>query len=180
MKFNIVRTDIAFPVLAAFWDAVREFLFRCLDGMGNDDKRAWRRFWHRVKGMEAGEVIEIEMTFPRNPKFHRKFFALLNVGFDAWQPNRKRKSYKGKAMQKNFEQFREDVTILAGWYEQTFNIRGEMVLRAKSVSFTKMDDAEFEKLYSAIIDVLLRDVCANYKTHEEIERVVDNIIAFHG
>jgi hypothetical protein len=176
-KINICRTNIEMPA-ANVLEGVRAFLFGTLDGASQDDKKSWRRFWRRMIGMEPGEMALVEMTIPRNTKFHRKYFALLNLGFDSWEPDRKRKSYKGREVAKNFEQFREDITILAGYYVQTFDLRGRMTLKAQSISFANMDDVEFERLYSAVVDVLLREVCKNYKNREEIDRVVHQIVGF--
>ena len=157
---------------------IRRFLFECIRGTNPDEDRAWKRIWKRITSFEPGEISFLEFVIPRNPKFHRKLFALLDVGFEAWEPNRVRKSYKGRAMEKNREQFREDITIMAGFYEQTFDLKGRMVIRAKSISFAKMDDAEFELLYSAVIDVLLREVCTTYKNRAELDSVVERVIGF--
>jgi len=35
---------------------------------------------------KLGAVLEAEFRQLRNPAFHRKFFALLNLGFDYWEP----------------------------------------------------------------------------------------------
>ncbi len=35
---------------------------------------------------KLGAVLEAEFSQLRNPAFHRKFFALLNLGFDYWEP----------------------------------------------------------------------------------------------
>lgn len=176
-KMTICRTDMEMPS-ASVLEGVRSFLFGAVDGASSDDRKAWRSFWRRIFNLSPGEIAQAEMTIPRNGKFHRKFFALLTVGFDAWEPDRKRKSYKGRVVAKNFEQFREDITILAGYYEQTFDLRGRLKLKAKSISFANMDDVEFELLYSAVVDVLLREVCRNYKNREEIDRVVNQMVGF--
>jgi hypothetical protein len=104
--------------------------------------------------------------------------ALLNVGFDMWEPKRKRKSYKGMPIEKNFDQFREDITILAGFYEQTFNLKGEMKMRAKSISFANMEDDEFSELYEAVLTVLLREVCTKYAGRDELDAVVNRVMDF--
>lgn len=176
-KITIMRTGMALPDGKAL-DGARDLLFKALDGFNRDDKKAWRRFWKRFFGLEAGEMAVVEMVFPRNPKFHRKFFALLNVGFDAWEPPRKRRTYKGMPVQKNFEQFREDVTIAAGFYDQTFDLSGRLRLKAKSIRFSGMDDAEFERVYSAVADVLLAGVLVRYAGREELDSVVDQIMGF--
>jgi len=177
-KLTIARTDAAMPSGTAL-DGVRSFLFGVLDGFGQDDKKAWRRFWKRVTQAEPGEMFNLEAVFPRNPKFHRKMFALLTVGFDCWEPDRKKFAYDGRPIEKNFERFREQVLILAGHYDQVFSLRGDkMELVAKSISYASMDDAEFEVLYSAVIDVLLREVCTRYAGREELESVADQVLRF--
>lgn len=176
-KVATTRTNTPLPSDAEL-TFVRQFLFECIRGTNQDEDRAWKRMWKRMIGLESGEISFWEFFIPRNPKFHRKFFALLDVGFDSWQPERKHKSHKGMAVEKNREQFREDITIAAGFYEQTFDLKGRMRIRAKSISFAKMDDAEFEKLYDAVVTVLLREVLHRYKNRAELDSVVERIIGF--
>lgn len=149
-----------------------------LKGMSDRDQLAYNRFRSRLKNAEPGEVIEIEAKLPRNSRFHRKFFALLNLGFEHWEPGRKHKQYKGMPVAKNFDHFRSDILILSGFYEQTFNIDGEFRLSAKSISFSAMDEAEFEKVYSAVATVLLEKVFVNYKNRSELDDVVDKVLGF--
>ncbi|MEE7652697.1 DUF1367 family protein, partial [Raoultella planticola] len=33
-----------------------------------------------------GAVLEADYKLVRNPAFHRRYFALLNLGFDYWEP----------------------------------------------------------------------------------------------
>lgn len=177
-KLTIMRTVAAMPTGEAL-NPVREFLFGVLDGFGKDDKAMWRRFWKRVTNAEAGELFNIEAVFPRNPKFHRKMFALLSVGFESWEPDRKRFNYNGRPIEKNFDRFREQVLIMSGHYNQVFSLRGDkMELVAKSISYSAIDDAEFEIIYSAVIDVLLREVCARYAGRAELEAVADQFMRF--
>ena len=35
---------------------------------------------------KLGAVLEADFRQLRNPAFHRKFFALLNLGFEYWEP----------------------------------------------------------------------------------------------
>lgn len=176
-KIQILRTNQAMPDAEGLKGA-RALLFGALDGMGESAKKAWRRFWKRMIALEPGEIAQVEVEIPRNPKFLRKFFALLKVGFDAWEPARKHKTYKGKPITKNFERFRSDVLILAGFYEQTFDLKGRMCVEAKSISFANMEEPEFEKVYSAVADVLLREVLTRYKGREELDSVVNEILSF--
>lgn len=159
---------------------VSAFLFKLLDGMGDESRKCWRKFWKRMVRMDAGELIDVNMVFVRNPIFHRKFFALLNLGFESWEAGRTHKTYKGEPVRKSFERFREDVLILAGHYEQTFRLDGTMTLSAKSISFASIDDVEFERIYSAVADVLLEKVLTRYANREDLDRVVNEILRFVG
>jgi len=149
-----------------------------VDGMAMDDKADWAKFWQTIKRMEPGEIIKFSFKKMRNGKFHRKFFALLNFAFDAWEPNRQRKTYKGIPVAKNFDRFRKDVIIQAGFYEQTFNLDGEMKLEAQSISFANMDDLEFERVYSAVADVILQKVLISYNGREELDAVIETMMRF--
>lgn len=149
-----------------------------LRGMSERDQVAYTRFKSRLKNAEAGEVIEIEAKLPRNSVFHRKFFALLNLGFEHWESSRKHKTYKGKPVTKSFDSFREEVLILAGFFEQTFTLKGDLKLEAKSIKFARMEQPEFEELYSKTIDVLLEHVFINYKDRAEVDEVIEKIMRF--
>lgn len=125
--------------------------------------------------LKLGASVRATVVQPRNIKFHRKLFALLNIAFDAWEPGELR--YKGEPVQKQFEQFRNDVTILAGYYESSINLRGEVRLTAKSISFASMDEEEFGALYSSIINVVLAKILTNY-SRDDLDTVVENVLRF--
>jgi hypothetical protein len=177
-EINIVKTTDR-----TLTEKERMFLYQNLfggyvDGLGDVDKADWKKLWETIKGLEQGEIIKISFKKVRNGKFHRRFFALLNFAFDAWDPDRQRKSYKGMPVTKNFDRFRKDVTIQAGFYEQTFNLDGEMRLEALSISFASMDDLEFEKVYSAVLDVILQKVLITYKDRDELDAVIEEAMRF--
>jgi len=162
------------PILVA----VRGFLFGLFDGWNKDDKIGWRKLWARLLALAPGEFAVVEFVIPRNAKFHRKFFSMLNFAFDSWEPKRTRKTYKGKEVVKNFERFRKDVLIMAGFYDQTFDLRGNMKLEAHSISFSSMDDAEFEQVYSAVATVIIEHVLTGYSGREEFDRVVEKMMGY--
>lgn len=128
-----------------------------------------------LKTIAVGAVISVEWKQPRNYKFHKKFFAMLKVGFDAWEPAEL--DYKGHPVQKNFDRFREDVIIAAGFGEIVYNLRGEARARAKSISFGAMSQEEFDRLYNAVAEVLLQRVLKTY-TKDDLESVVAELTGF--
>lgn len=125
----------------------------------------------------AGQGLHVRVTRARNIKFHRKFFAMLQVAFEAWDPELK--TYGDEVAVKNFDRFRKDVMILAGFYNATVNLKGEIRLEALSISFANMDEDEFEKVYSKVAEVLLAKVlkAAGYN-RKELDRVVEQMQEF--
>lgn len=125
--------------------------------------------------LKLGAGVTVEIKRHRNPAFHRKYFALLNLAYEAWEPVAA--TYKGEAVGKNFDQFRNDVTVLAGHFEMAVNLRGETRLTAKSISFGSMGQDEFESLYSATVNVILSRILTTY-TPEDLDRVIDQVLGF--
>lgn len=128
-----------------------------------------------IAKMKVGAGVKMKATRYNNVAFHRKMFALLGVAFDAW--NAPALEHKGVAVAKTIEQFREDITILAGFYEASVRLDGSIRFTAKSWSFSQMPDEEKEKLYSNIIDVVLSRILTNY-TRDDLDNVVEQILRF--
>lgn len=128
--------------------------------------------------IRTGEVIRCEFSKVRNGKFHRKYFALLNLGFEYFQPAAVQ--YRGQTLvpDKNFDEFRRWIAVKAGFFDIVGYPDGSIRVRAKSISFAKMDDVEFSGLYSATIDVLLASVLACFDDADAVDAAVSQIIGF--
>ena len=125
--------------------------------------------------IKTGSVVFADVKRPRNYLFHKKFFALLQVGFDAWEPDAV--EFNGLPAQKNFDRFRKDCVISAGYYDTVVNLKGDVRAEAKSISFGAMDESEFAELYSSVANVLLQRVLRNY-TREDLDETVERILGF--
>jgi hypothetical protein len=150
-----------------------------LRGFTPEDDASYQRFKKWLKALGAGEFFMLTYRKPRNYRFHKKLFAMLNLAFEHWNPaaSRKRLTYKGVAIEKDFEQFREDITIQAGFYVAKYDSRGRVHLKAKSIAFDSMEEEEFERLYNAVRQVLLERVLKNY-TPGDLDRVVEELQRF--
>ncbi len=124
---------------------------------------------------ELDGTYKAVLTKPRNIQFHRKFFALVNIAFDAWQTDSIK--HKGVIVKKNRDRFRRELTIHAGYYSAVFNINNELRLEAKSISFSNMEEEEFSKLYSKVIDVILQKILTNY-SKSDLEEQVQKVLEF--
>ena len=127
------------------------------------------------KCLKNGETYHADIKQPRNAKFHAKYFALLNYAFSFFEEADIK--YKGEPVSANFDRFRNDITILAGFYEATYDINLKIHLKAKSISFALMKEDEFEKLYNRTIDVILAKVLTR-QTKTDINSAVNNIMNF--
>ncbi|MFA7302029.1 MAG: DUF1367 family protein [Candidatus Shapirobacteria bacterium] len=123
--------------------------------------------------VKVGTALVCNVTQPRNYNFHKKYFALLDYAFDIWQPEEK--TYKDQVIQKNKERFRKDIQIMAGYYEACVNIKNEVRLESKSISFGSMEQDEFEKLYQSVITVLIDKVLIGYD-RKELDNVVNHLL----
>ena len=131
-----------------------------------------------IENLGHGVDVAVDITKMRNAKFHRKFFCLLNLGFEYFEPPKQ--EWKGMEAVKNFDVFREQVTILAGYFDVTYNLDGSIKVKAKSISFARMDDIEFEKLYKDVFNVLWKKVMSQVQgfTEPEMERVVNQMLSY--
>lgn len=136
------------------------------------------RDWEASKRFGLGEVAKAEISRPRNLKFFRKWWALVEVGFDLWQEIGVRAEYKGEEVRPDLERFRKDVTILAGHGKPVVNLRGEVRFEADSIAFGNMSEESFEKLYNATVDVILEKVLKKKVSEERLRQMVDAVMDF--
>ena len=128
-----------------------------------------------IAKLKVGQGVTAAIKRHRNPAFHRKFFALLNLAYDAWEPTVA--TYKGQVVGKNFDQFRNDILCVAGHFEMAVNLRGETRVTAKSISFANMGQDEFETVYNSVANVILQRILTNY-TRDDLDAVIDRLMSF--
>ena len=71
---------------------------------------------------KVGEVAHGDFAKMRNPAFHKKYMALLNLGFDNWEPGEIDSDHG--IPEKNFDRFRKDVAIMCGFYTLVTRLDG--------------------------------------------------------
>jgi len=127
--------------------------------------------------IKLGESIHADFKRMRNAAFHRKLFSLLILGFEYWEPPDLITKW-GKP-EKNFERFRKDVTILAGYYHNVFRLDGTFRIEADSISFGNMEQGIFDKLYQNVLTVLLKRIPMMAKIGaDEIDNLTDKFLGF--
>lgn len=129
-----------------------------------------------LQSIQPGEVLKVKYSKVRNPRFHNKGMKLFRFVFDAL-PDPNQVSYRGALITplKDFDTVRKELTIKAGFYEIVGKIDGSVKLEAKSLSFSSMEEDEFKKVYSALIDVALQ-VLPYTMTGQELDRAVETLM----
>ena len=125
--------------------------------LNNTLKVAYNSDYDKIKKLKVGEEYQCEVKQPRNLKFHKKFFALVNMLFE------------NQEIYNNPDRLRKDLIIEAGLYDEWADFQGVMQREAKSISFAKMTENEFSELYSKVIDVIVKHF--NFDKQDIIENV---------
>lgn len=136
----------------------------------------------KCKKFRLGSLAKLDVVQMRNGAFFKKWWALVKLGYDYFAETCEMEEYKGHPIKPEFDHFRKDITILAGFYRPVWNVNGEMRIDAESIAWASMTEERFEKLYSATIDVLLKKVFNGKRVHswtaEELRAVADQIAEF--
>ena len=133
----------------------------------------------KLKKLKAGASVRVTVTQEVNAKFRRKWWALAKFAFDLWSDTMPDREYRGQEVQRSFERFRKDLTILAGHFSPVWAVNGEMRVEAASLKFSRMDNETFEKLYSATINAVLSKILTGTKlTEADLRAHVDRVLAF--
>jgi hypothetical protein len=112
-----------------------------------------------------GTVVRTPVSVMRNGAFFRKWWVLVDFAFKNWEPKElEYLMYEGQLVEKNFEQFREDVTKFAGHFKvvavSTIAPDGTTTIRvekqAKSIAWANMAEHEFAAFYSSSIDAIMK------------------------
>lgn len=123
-----------------------------------------------IDKMSLGECAYVQIRRARNPKLHRKFFALVQFAFDNWR-------VQDAPAAQNIERFRKDLTIAAGFYDVVLGIDGQTHLEAKSIAWDKMGEEEFTPLYEQVVEVLARGFIPGM-TRAQAERFAAELESF--
>ncbi|MCF4166372.1 DUF1367 family protein [Zavarzinia compransoris] len=117
-----------------------------------------------MRAIAMGECVEITVQRKRNPRHHRKLFALLGIvveNTDGRWPNS--------------TALLEDLKMAIGLFEKRVSIKGPVYYVPKSISFASMDQAEFSKVYSQMVDVIVARILPGVD-RADLEREVMQMI----
>ena len=99
----------------------------------------------QMQKLKQNTEYRFDVKQARNVDFHRKFFALIKLGFE------NQEEYN------NIEHYRKIITMKAGFYETIETLKGTVYLPT-SISFDSLDQTTFEELFSRVLDVIANEL----------------------
>lgn len=98
--------------------------------------------------LQRNKPYLVTISESRNIRLHRKYFALINT---AW-------GVCGESLRRKFrstDNFRRSLTLLAGYTNPLYNPRTkEWIEIPRSISFERMSEQEFERLYEDTLRII--------------------------
>lgn len=107
----------------------------------------------KLTKFHTGEIYPVELKGSRNPAFHSKMFVFFSFCFQYWKCDRE---FLSEA--KQLEVFRKNLTVLAGFYDEFWTIKGTLRIEAKSLAYSNMEPDEFEECYKAMINAAITHI----------------------
>ena len=124
-------------------------------------KLAFDSDFDKAKQIPLNEPFVVTYTKKRNAKFHRKFFALVNL------------CYQNQNHFNNYDHLLKKLIIGAHHYELIFDLEnGTQKKEALSISFANMDETAFNKLYTDVLNV----ICEKFLFDKQ--EILDNVAQF--
>lgn len=106
--------------------------------------------------LKLGVDYLVEVVNPRNIGFHKKFFALLNVG------------HENTDLDMPFDTYRKYILMKAGYFKAYDTPKGTFY-DAESISFANMPQDKFEEVYSRVLDKIITDLgCTKHEIEKQL------------
>lgn len=125
----------------------------------------------RMIRFQNGGQYTVEIKTARNPKFHRKMFNFLNFCWDHWSAENSGLEFADEATQ--FDTFRRNLTVLAGFREVSYTIDGRIRVEAKSLSYSSMDGEEFSRCYNAMINAAMQHIFKGCDHQQTLNKLME-------
>lgn len=107
----------------------------------------------KLSKFKSNELYEIDIKRTRNPQFHRKVFSFFKFCFEYWRGDREFMDESGQ-----FDVFRSELTVNAGYYDAYYKFDGSVRIEAKSLSYSSMSPEDFEKCYLALTNAAMKHI----------------------
>ena len=122
-----------------------------------------------LRGIKAGDVVEINLTRPRNVKLLRLYWVMVGLVLE------------NQSMFATKEELSDALKMEVGHYERRVSFDGAAYTVPKSISMTKMDEDAFRLFFQRCLDVVFAKIlprCDNRAFKEEIFMIARMPLSF--
>lgn len=137
-----------------------------------------------LQPLRIGVPFEVQVKEARNYRFHCKGMSLVRFLYNQWEPGQcgELATYMGKPIQKNFDQFRGSLMIMAGFFTPVWGADGALQLVPDSWAFDRMDEQKFRSVYKALLNVGWQKIMqkAGYTSPAHLERCINEYMRYDG
>lgn len=102
--------------------------------------------------IKEGQAVKATFSVPRSLKFHRLFFALLTIVYEAQEEPR---------LFPTAESLLECLKIALGHVREMKDLEGNIHFIPKSIDFASMSQEEFSEFFDRAVDVILKHILPN-------------------
>lgn len=128
------------PLTEAEKEVARRVLFGLIDGLGEQDKKSWRRLWNWfLNKAEPGEFVSFKTHRERIGWFHRKHMAM------------EQRVFQSQERFENFTQFRMWLKVGAGHVDWLPGPKGGVIPVPKSISYAELEEDDMRIFHEATL-----------------------------
>lgn len=137
-------------------------MVRTLSGLAPVDDAAKRT----LEKIPQGNYVHVEYKRPRNGSMHRRYWALVQM------------IYENTTLYGSAEQASDHLKLLAGHCE-TIQYRGETYNLPKSISFSAMNQDQFDAFWSRVVKVVCEQLMPGVNS-DQVEHEILRLVGAAG
>ena len=122
-----------------------------------------RQAFDYLTKLKHGDIVSAVIKKPRNPKHHRKLFAMLQL---VWESTEVQDRYP------KVENLLDAIKDATGHVETFRKVNGEVLTKPKSINFESMGQQEFEEFYAQAVDIIVQYIVPHLN-REDLAREVE-------
>ena len=114
-----------------------------------------------------GDVLRVQVSKPRNPKHHAKYWAMLKL------------VHEGTAVQDLYpttDHLHQAIKGALGYYSEVRLPDGKVLQVVDSIAFESLDQIAFQEFYNKAVDLIVSQVVPNLD-REDLVREVESMVS---
>ncbi len=115
-----------------------------------------------LDGCKQGDVVRVQISKPRNPKHHAKYWAMLNL------------VHEGTAVQDLYpttDKLHQAIKGALGYFSEVKLPDGKVFQVVDSIAFESLDQIAFQEFYDKAVDLIVTQVVPNLDREDLVREV---------